>query len=150
MGIRFRKNKKEAAQIIREPISFVCWKWKPFIDGKKGISFTSQHVNILFAMLRRHMRDPFELVCITDNADDIHPKIRIVPLWNDLKETPGCFRRLKIFSPEMKQIIGPRIVSIDLDCVIVNDITSLFQRDEDFVIWGSIAGVPRIVDRSGC
>ena len=30
-----------------------------------------------------------------------------------------------------------RFVSIDLDCVIVDDITSLFDRKEDFVIWSS-------------
>jgi hypothetical protein len=35
----------------------------------------------------------------------------------------------------MKSVIGERFVSIDLDAVIVDDITPLFFRHEDFVIW---------------
>jgi len=38
----------------------------------------------------------------------------------------------------MAQIIGPRFVSMDLDVVIVDDITGLLSRKEDFIIWGSV------------
>jgi hypothetical protein len=36
----------------------------------------------------------------------------------------------------MRDILGGRFVSVDLDCVITGDITSLWSREEDFVIWG--------------
>jgi hypothetical protein len=43
--------------------------------------------------------------------------------------------RLKAFAPEMRDVLGARFVSVDLDCVITGDLTSLWDRDEDFVIW---------------
>lgn len=36
----------------------------------------------------------------------------------------------------MRDLIGERFISIDLDCVIVDDITPICERDEDFIIWG--------------
>lgn len=38
----------------------------------------------------------------------------------------------------MEQVIGKRFVSMDLDVCIVDDITPLLQRPEDFIIWGSV------------
>jgi hypothetical protein len=35
----------------------------------------------------------------------------------------------------MAEIIGPRFVSLDLDVVVTGDLTPLFERTEDFVIW---------------
>lgn len=35
----------------------------------------------------------------------------------------------------MAEVIGPRFVSVDLDCVIVNDVSKLWDRPEDFVIY---------------
>jgi hypothetical protein len=36
----------------------------------------------------------------------------------------------------MAELIGPRFVSIDLDVVIIGDVTEIFTQKEDFVIWG--------------
>jgi hypothetical protein len=48
-----------------------------------------------------------------------------------------------MFSAEARDIIGGRIVSMDLDTVITGDLTSLFTREEDFVIWGGRAAQPK-------
>jgi len=87
-------------------------------------------------MIWRHLHVPFRFFCITDDSLGLHPAIVPFKLWDDYSDTPGCFRRLKIFSTEMKKYFGDRILSVDLDCVITGDITSLVERDEDFVIWG--------------
>jgi hypothetical protein len=81
---------------------------------------------------------PFEFTCITDDPMGIDEDVRIIPLWRDLCDTKGCFRRLKIFSddPEIRRMIGPRFASVDLDTVIVDDITPIFNRTEDFLVWG--------------
>jgi hypothetical protein len=43
----------------------------------------------------------------------------------------------------MADIIGPRFVSVDLDTVIVNDVRPLWNREEDFVIYGyPLKGTP--------
>jgi hypothetical protein len=49
---------------------------------------------------------------------------------------PSCYRRLKLFAPEMGDVLGERFVCLDLDVVIVADLAPLWDRPEDFVIWG--------------
>lgn len=123
----------------------VTWKWKPFAGYRS--TFLAEHVNTLRNMVARHYPRPHEFVCITDDAAGIDPAIRVVPLWDDFAHLPSplgargpsCYRRLKLFSEEAAEIIGPRFVSIDLDTVIVNDLRPLFDRTEDFAIWGDTA-----------
>jgi hypothetical protein len=58
--------------------------------------------------------------------------IDVVPIWNDYADLGGCYRRLKLFSPDIEEILGPRFVSIDLDMLVVNDLTPLFDHDLPF------------------
>jgi hypothetical protein len=37
----------------------------------------------------------------------------------------------------MAALVGPRFVSIDLDVVITGDLTEIFNRKDEFVIWGA-------------
>jgi len=131
------------------PLTVVCWKWKP--SGPYRSNFDGSHVNVLRNMVERHLHVPHEFVCITDDDDGIDSRIRVVPLWDDFasvpspwgKGNPSCYRRLRAFAPESKEILGERILSIDLDCVIVGDITPLVETEADFKIWGDTAkGTP--------
>lgn len=118
-------------------LNIVCFKWKKI---KKGIQlpskteYSSNHVNVLYSMLNRHLTIPFNLICITDNATGIEREIKTLPLWNLHTHLGGCFNRLYVFSKDMKDIIGNRFVCIDLDCVILNNIDGLFDRNDDFII----------------
>jgi hypothetical protein len=87
-------------------------------------------------MLKRHLTLPHEVVCVTDMPEGIDSSVRIVPMWPDLCQFGRCYRRLKVFDPAMAEVLGPRIVSIDLDTVITGNIDHLFDRPEPFVIWG--------------
>ncbi len=121
-------------------LNFICWKWtsyKGVISTKKPFEFTSGDVNSLYMMLKKHYHKPFQLTCITDDPEGIDEGIKTLPLWDELRDMGGCFTRLVCFKEGMKDILGERFVSIDLDCVILKDITDLFDRDEDFVIWNS-------------
>lgn len=124
-------------------LDVVCWKWKA-PPGYRSI-FLSQHVNTLAAMVRRHYPNEHRFSCITDDADGIDTsRVRVIPLWDDLrniqnpsfKNGPHCYARLKAFSKEAAEVIGPRFVSLDLDCVIVGDMRPLWDRPEDYVAWG--------------
>ena len=118
----------------------VCWKWDTReIHPKKQIRFGAEHVNRLYSMVSRHLHIPFEFVCITDDPTDIRSEVRIVPLWPDLRNMGGCYVRLKAFSQEARGIIGDRFVSLDLDTVIVDDITPIFNIPDQFKIWGDTA-----------
>lgn len=91
------------------------------------------------SMIKRHYHRPHEVVCITDDPVGINPDVKVIPIWEDPFGMGRCWRRLKLFAPEMKQLIGGRFVSIDLDAVIVDDITPLFNGAVggcDFRIWG--------------
>lgn len=125
-------------------LTVVTWKWRPQPDARPRHSFAAEHVNVLRSMVARHCRLPHKFVCITDDPVGIDPRIRIIPLWADHGDLvnpshaggPSCYRRLKIFSAEMRNLLGPRIVSLDLDTLIVGDVTPLWDRPEEFVIWG--------------
>lgn len=123
-------------------MKIVCFKWEP-MDGYRS-KFTHEHVNTLFNMVYRHYQKPFEMVCVTDNPQYIDRRVRIIPMWDDHANVPSphgglnpsCYRRLKIYSREAKELIGERFVSIDLDVVLVDDVTPVWDRPEDFMIWG--------------
>jgi hypothetical protein len=123
-------------------LSIVCWKWRP--SGAYRSAFGPETVNTLRAMVERHYAKPHRFICVTDDAAGIDPRVEIVPLWSDNaelpnpmgKSMPSCYRRLKAFSQEASQWFGDRFVSLDLDSVITADMAPVWDRDEDFVIWG--------------
>lgn len=123
-------------------ITVACWKWEP-APGYRS-KFDAESVNTLRAMVARHYRKPHRFVCVTDKPDGIDSSVEIVPLWNDYADVPSphgghnpsCYRRLKAFAPEIESVFGKRFVSLDLDTVIVGDLAPLFDRPEDFIIWG--------------
>lgn len=141
-----------------EPLSIVCWKWKPLpgtITTKTHISYEAVDVNTLYAMLKTHLRMDFRLLCVTDDKSGIRPEVKIIPLWNEFRDKGGCFVRLSAFRSDIGELFGPRFVSIDLDCVIMKDITPLFSRQEDFIIWGNHGGLTKYcgslwIMNSGC
>lgn len=125
-------------------LHILCWKWGSNKDFRA--QYYSQHVNILYAMLKRNLTIPFKLTCVTDDPIGVDSAINIYPLWNEPKVDlppmkPNCYRRLKMFSHDAKTMFGERILSIDLDCVIVGNIDDIVSRDEDFVAWNK-GGVP--------
>lgn len=117
-------------------LTIVLWLWQG--PGGAWGRYTVEHVNRAARMVREHLTLEHELVVITDQPEgDFISDLRIVPIWPDLADRGRCWRRLKAFAPEMKEIIGPRWAWIDLDCVVLGDLTPLFQRDEDLVLWRS-------------
>lgn len=135
-----------------EPLTVVCWKWRA--RGYR-FAFTAEHVNTLQRMVARHYDRPHRFICITDDPAGI--ACETLPLWSDYAgaqnpsgpQFPSCFRRLKLFASEMREILGPRVVSLDLDVTIVGDLCPLWERDEPFTGW-AVAGThhPRVFNGS--
>jgi hypothetical protein len=123
-------------------ITVVCWKWRP--HGKYRSTFGPATVNVLRRMVARNLHVPHEFVCVTDDPAGIDPEVRIVPLWDHHHDRinpagtgrPSCYARLYAFSREARDVLGDRILSIDLDCVVTGDLTPLVERDEDVVLYG--------------
>lgn len=117
----------------------VCtFKWRK--PGYRA-SFDPQYVNYLKEAVKRNTTVKHEFVCITDDPTGIDKDIRIVPLWENpapnygTATRPNCFYRLKMFSPEMKELIGERFLWLDLDTVIVGNIDRILKDTSEFKIW---------------
>lgn len=135
---------------MAEKLKIITWLW----EQKLGrATYTAEHVNIWAAMLKRNLTIPYTLACVTDMPDGIDQDIEIIeppkdfigletPSWN--KEKPNCFRRLTLYSPDAEKIFGAkRFVSMDLDVVICSNIDSLFDRDDDIILYkGTSHGRP--------
>lgn len=116
-------------------ITVVCWKWKPMGWKSAGTGeYTSDHVNTFCHMIKRHLHIPYNIICITDDPQGI-TECETMPIWEYPSAYYGCMKRTRLFSKEISKKIGGRIFSMDIDCVIVNDITPLFNSDKPFTIW---------------
>ena len=123
-------------------LRILTWLW-PQPGGRA--EYTAEHVNIWAAMVGRHLSMPHTLACVTDMPEGIDPSIEIIsppgefedvriPTWSDRRARglPQCFRRLAMFHPNAGEIFGERFVSMDLDCVIADNLDPLFDHDDDF------------------
>ena len=113
-------------------ITAVCWKWRR-ADG--SYLFGPEYVNRLRAGLERHLHLEHRVVCITDDPEGLDHRVYVEPLPVGLRDTPRCRRRMRIFSRDFAARLGARILSIDLDVVLVGDITPLVDRREPLVCW---------------
>lgn len=141
-------------------LTFVTFLWKQ-PEGYKTY-FNATHVNTLYHMLHRNVDIPFRFICINDFPDSegkdlFHKQVISFPLWQvDLPEfdiegkNPNCYKRLKLFDAEAggikpivtQRFIGQkdewhddRIVLLDLDLMIVGNITKIVTIPGEFVGW---------------
>lgn len=108
-------------------ITAVCWSW--------GGRFGPEYVNRLRAGLEKHVHLEHELVCVTNDPAGIDRRVRIVALPTTYAHTPRCRRRMQIFSADFARALGSRLLCLDLDVVIVDDLTPIVDRDEPLVCW---------------
>lgn len=135
---------------MTEPLTVVFWLWDdPERPCRWGEAYTVEDVERVAGQVQANLRIPHRFVCLTDNRAAFprcEPYIKPLRLWpcpvgdRGRPEQGQSWRRLRAFSPDMLPILGPRFVSIDLDCVVVGDLTPLFQQpDADLVMWASPA-----------
>jgi hypothetical protein len=110
-------------------ISVIAWRW--------GHRFGAHFVNRLRAMLARHLHVPHSVFCVTDNIDGFDHRIKVVAPPDRFRDTPRCRRRMLQYDRAfgLDDGVGDRILSIDLDMVIVDDITPIVNRSEPLVCW---------------
>jgi hypothetical protein len=127
-------------------LTVVTFKWST--PGYRS-EFGPQHVATLARMVARNFRDPHRFVLFSDTPEAdaealADTGIEVFRLWDDLREVknpsgsrnPSCFVRLKLFARNVAEWLGPRIVWLDLDCVVTGDLRPVWNRPEDFIIWG--------------
>lgn len=117
-------------------ITISTWLW--YQPGFR-YEYTEDHVHALKEQIEQHVSVPYKFICFSDRSIDgveTYP-FKDVDLksdrWNPADQ-PQCFRRLWLFSEEVRPIVGDRFVNIDLDCEILSNIDSVLTRKEDFII----------------
>lgn len=121
--------------------SVVCFLWS---DGHR--QYLPHHVNILAAMVARHLKEPHRFICITDEpASEFSGRVEVLPTpaaaaalaqlrTPEKAHFPSCYRRLWMFSDEAR-VLGDRVLLVDIDLVVVNDLAPIFDMPQEFVGW---------------
>jgi hypothetical protein len=110
------------------PLDVVCWRW--------GDTFGPEYPNRLRAALARHLHLPHRFIVVGEDHRGLHQETFFVPMPTTFADTPRCRRRMQQFSREFAAEIGAeRILAIDLDVVIVDDLTPIVDRPEPIVGW---------------
>ncbi|MCA9210969.1 MAG: hypothetical protein KDA55_21570, partial [Planctomycetales bacterium] len=109
-------------------VNVICMKW--------GDKYGANYVNILRAMVRRHLSLPHRFVCFTENASGLHPEVEVFPL-PELELPDGiperCWRKLCTFDRQLGDLHGPTLF-LDLDVVVLGSLDSLFELPGKFFI----------------
>ncbi len=104
----------------------VCMKW--------GDKYSADYVNKLYNMVARNTTLPFSFYCLTDNARGIDERVKTLPLpeMNLPDNKERGWRKLTCFKEDFP--IKGRILFIDLDTVIVDNIDAFFTLEGDFLV----------------
>jgi hypothetical protein len=120
-------------------LTVTCFLWH-----SPGSRYSAEDVRQLNRMVKKHLTLPHEFVCITDRPElfDLDSDIRAVQMDTSAHIPGRLFAKLWTFAPEAKEIVGKRILQLDLDCIIVGNIDAIVDRDEELVLWRNPARVP--------
>ena len=116
-------------------LTFITWLW--------GNKYSPLDVEKLAAGIRRNTNRPYRFIVFSEKAHQYAAPIECAPL-PDLELTGrGCFCRLRMFDPEWQKQYNfdDRIVSLDLDALIVRNIDDVFYRSENFLILGGVNAI---------
>lgn len=119
-------------------LTAVCFLWRD-PAYRYGPIYTAAHVNRWRRGLARHLSVPHECVCVTDIPAGIDPEVRIVPLWDELRAAGGTWVRLRIFAPEMREVLGERILLMDLDGIATGPLDPLLAPRAPFAAMQALA-----------
>jgi hypothetical protein len=106
----------------------LCMKW--------GNKYGPEYVNRLYAMVRRHLRGEFDFVCLTDDGMGVRSEVRCLPI-PPLNLPEGIpergWKKLTTFAADLHGLEGTALF-LDLDVVIVDDVTPFFEHPGEFLI----------------
>ena len=125
-------------------IHVLCTKW--------GDKYSSDYVNTLYSMVKRHLPTSFKFYCQTEDTDGLNTEIEVLPYGTKLPEStpqamvestdylnglPRLWDRPKLnyFDPECWGLKGTKM-AFDIDILIHNDMTPLLNLFQDKPITG--------------
>jgi len=100
-------------------LTVACVLWQGDFRGR---TYSPEWVHRLRAMVARNLPTPHEFVCLSNVPID---GINVIPLQSDL---PGWWSKLELFRHDL----GKRVLYLDLDTLIVGDLSPLVEVDASF------------------
>lgn len=113
---------------MAEPVNVVCMKW--------GTLYSAHYVNVLRAMVKRHLSRSHRFVCFTDDPTGIEQDIETFPLpdvFVPKAHAISPWRKLGMFSDPLGDLKG-KTLFLDLDVAIVDDLDPFFTYSDHFAI----------------
>ena len=114
--------------MAQKPVNVICMKW--------GTKYGANDVNVLYSMVKRHLKMPHRFICLTDNIEGLEQGIEcfdmppiVVPKEKDISP----WRKLGMFSKTIGDLEGKSLF-LDLDLVILDDIDCFFTFSNKFTI----------------
>ena len=116
---------------MSSPLTVCCFLWQ---DPVKYRDYTLEyaHVVTLANMVQRYLHVPYRFRLIND---ELTWGDMVVPLDHRTHRSQTRFAKLQLFRKDIAETLGERILYLDLDTVITDDITPLVDRTEDLVLW---------------
>jgi hypothetical protein len=114
-------------------LTVACFFW---LDParKRSYQISPNDVLVWDRMIKRNLTIPHRRVCITHRPDliDFMDTLAIDPT----KHVPGsCLVKLMVHRPGIEEVLGPRICTMDVDCVVTGNLDSVLDRKEKVVLW---------------
>ena len=120
-------------------ITVVFFLWHdPQSQWRSEYTYDFDYVHRAMQMVDEHLTVSHEFVLVTDyympRFHDVD-NFRIIPIDKNLYIPGKRYQKLMIFKPDAEELFGKRILMLDLDNVILNNIDDLVSRTEDIVLW---------------
>lgn len=118
-------------------VTFLWQGWRPGI-------YKPVHVEALRLMFERYLTIAHRFVCITDQPSKL-PNCDTLPLWREghvarPPEAMNSYRRLRLFDPAMRDVIGTDwILQVDIDTLVCDYLDPLITWDDLRMVQGTMA-----------
>lgn len=94
--------------------------------------YSVEYVQRLREMVCRHYDGPHQFVCLTDRASDVAGFVdRAIPI-RPMTGLAGWWSKIELFNPK-HEIFG-RVVSLDLDVLVVDDLKPIVEYEAEFAL----------------
>ncbi|MTH64384.1 hypothetical protein [Paracoccus shanxieyensis] len=114
---------------MSDPVLILTMKW--------GTLYGAGDVNRLYRQVRRHLARPFRFICFTEDGRGIDPGVEVLPLPElglPKGNTDTRWRKLALFQPDLGGFAGMTALFLDLDLVVVDDMSPFFDLPGEFLI----------------